>query len=170
MIAPPYCVSGHIMPSMISLLSATKTETNMAIRHCLLRCASGIAHYRTLKMVLRSVIFSTSKSGKIVHNYISNVHLKHTWIFWDVLFVAQIFLKDMACYTGNCDARSSKMSLKSKYMIFVFLWHFLSGYCLGFNLVKPPQRLGNWFQRYKELKDWTNDKKRKNYRLCLAVP
>ena len=57
---------------------------------------------------------------------------------------------------------SSKMSLKSKNMIFVFLaWHFLSGYCFGFNLVKTPQRLGNWFQRYKQLKDWTNNKKQK---------
>ena len=43
------------------------------------------------------------------------------------------------------------MSLKSKNMIFGF-WHFLVGYCLGFNLVKTPQRLGNWFQRYKQLK------------------
>ena len=40
-----------------------------------------------------------------------------------------------------------------------FFWHFLLGYCLGFNLVKIPQRLGNWFQRYKQLKDWTNNKK-----------
>ena len=47
-----------------------------------------------------------------------------------------------------------------KYDFFVFcffLWYFLSGYCLGFNLVKTPQRLGNWFQRYKQLKDWTNN-------------
>ena len=51
--------------------------------------------------------------------------------------------------------RSSKMSLKSKNIIcFGFFWHFLLGYCLGFyNLVKTPQRLGNWFQRYKQLKD-----------------
>ena len=38
--------------------------------------------------------------------------------------------------------QSSKMSLKSKNMIFVF-WHFLLGYCLGFNLLKTPQRLDN---------------------------
>ena len=57
--------------------------------------------------------------------------------------------------------RSSKMSLKSQTMIFCFFWHFLLGYCLGFNLVKIPQRWGNWFQRYKQLKDWTNNKKQK---------
>ena len=43
---------------------------------------------------------------------------------------------------------------------FVF-WHFLLGYWLGFNLVKTPQKLGNRFQRYKQLKDWTNNKKQK---------
>ena len=64
--------------------------------------------------------------------------------------------------------RSTKMSLKSKYMIFFVLfvclfvfWHFLIGHCLGFNLVKPTQRLGNRFQKYKQLKDWTNNKKQK---------
>ena len=36
-------------------------------------------------------------------------------------------------------------------------WHFL----LSFNLVKTPQRLDNWFQRYKQLKDWTNNMKQK---------
>ena len=56
--------------------------------------------------------------------------------------------------------RSSKMSLKSKIWL-LFFWHFLLEYCLGFNLVKTPQRLGNWFQRYKQLKDWTNNKKQK---------
>ena len=44
---------------------------------------------------------------------------------------------------------------------FLFFWHFLLGYCLGFNLVETPQRLDNWFQRYKQLKDWTNNKKQK---------
>ena len=44
---------------------------------------------------------------------------------------------------------------------FLFLWQFLLGYCLGFNLGKTPQRLANWFQRYKWLKDWTNSKKQK---------
>ena len=27
--------------------------------------------------------------------------------------------------------------------------------------MKTPQKLGNWFQRYKQLKDWTNNKKQK---------
>ena len=54
---------------------------------------------------------------------------------------------------------SSKTSLKSKNMIFFF--HFLLGYCFDFNLVKTSQRLGNLFQRYKQLKDWTNNKKQK---------
>ena len=41
-----------------------------------------------------------------------------------------------------------------------FFWHFLLGYCLDLNLVKTPQ-LGKWFQRNKQLKDWTNNKKQK---------
>ena len=44
---------------------------------------------------------------------------------------------------------------------FLVFRHFLLCYCLGFNSVKTPQRLGNWFQRYKQLKDWTNNKKQK---------
>ena len=58
--------------------------------------------------------------------------------------------------------RSCKMSLKPKLKIwFLVFWHCLLGYCLGFNLVKTPQKLGNCFQRYKQLKDWTNNKKQK---------
>ena len=45
-------------------------------------------------------------------------------------------------------------------MIFDFL-AFSIRVCLGFNLVKTPQRLDNWFQRHKQLKDWTNNKKQK---------
>ena len=66
---------------------------------------------------------------------------------------------------------SSKISVKLKNMIFVFVFvlfcffflHVLLvlGYCLGFHLVKTPQRLGNWFQRCKQLKDWTNNRKQK---------
>ena len=37
-------------------------------RPCLLRRASAIAHHRTPEIVLRSVIFSTPESGKIIHN------------------------------------------------------------------------------------------------------
>ena len=44
---------------------------------------------------------------------------------------------------------------------FLVCWHFLLGCCLGFNLVKTPQMLGTWFQRYKQMKDWTNNKKQK---------
>ena len=44
--------------------------TSSCIRPCLLRCASATAHHHTPKIVLRSVIFSTPKSGKIIHNYI----------------------------------------------------------------------------------------------------
>ena len=36
--------------------------------YILLRHVSAIAHLRTPKMVLRSVIFSTHKSDKIIHN------------------------------------------------------------------------------------------------------
>ena len=50
---------------------------------------------------------------------------------------------------------------------FLVLWHFLLGYCLGFNLVKTPQRLGSWFQWYKQLKDWTNSKQGHNRKIFL---
>ena len=56
-----------------------------------------------------------------------------------------------------CDAIKQNESEVEKYDF----CHFLLGYYLGFNLVKTPQRLGNWFQRYKQLKDWTNNKKQK---------
>ena len=69
--------------------------TEMHTRPCLLRCAS--AHHNTPKRVLRSVIFSTPKSGKIMYSLIQNAHLHHTWMSWEVLFVAeQAFLKDKA--------------------------------------------------------------------------
>ena len=44
---------------------------------------------------------------------------------------------------------------------FLVFWHFLLGHYLGFNLVKTPQRLGNWFQSYKQLTNWINNKKQK---------
>ena len=44
-----------------TVMQATKCRKN---RPCFLRCASTIAHHHTPKMVLRSVIFSTPKSGK----------------------------------------------------------------------------------------------------------
>ena len=44
----------------------------------------------------------------------------------------------------------------------LFFWQFLLVHWLGFNLVKTPLRLdNNWFQRYKQSKDWTNNKKLK---------
>ena len=46
------------------------------IRPCLLRRASGIAHHHTPKMVLRSVIFSTPKSGKKYSMYTIKVHTR----------------------------------------------------------------------------------------------
>ena len=57
--------------------------------------------------------------------------------------------------------RSSKMSLKSKNMTFSFLT-FVIRVFLGFDLVKTPWRMGNWFQRYKHMKDFTNSKKQRN--------
>ena len=67
-------------------------------RPCLLRGGSAIAHHQTPKMVWRDAIFSTPKSGKIVHNY------KCTPIIADlnilkVLFLAQqAVLKEKACH------------------------------------------------------------------------
>ena len=57
-----------------------------------------------------------------------------------------------------CD--QAKWVWSRKVWILVF-WNFLLGYCLGVNFVKTSQRLGNWFQRYKQLKDWTSNKKQK---------
>ena len=60
-----------------------------------------IAHHHTPRMVLRSAIFNTPKSGKIIHNWIQIAHLQHTWISWEVLFVArQAFFKEKACIYG----------------------------------------------------------------------
>ena len=44
-----------------------------------------IAHHSTPKMIFRSVIFSTPRSGKFIHNYIWIAHLEHTWISWEVI-------------------------------------------------------------------------------------
>ena len=50
-----------------------------------------------------------------------------------------------------CEVIEQNESEVEKYD-FCFL-AFLLGYCSGFNLVKTPQRLGNWFQKYKQLKN-----------------
>ena len=53
-------------------------------------------------MVL-SAIFSTPRSFRIIHYYIQNAHLQHTWISWEVLFVAQqAFFKDKAWNYISC--------------------------------------------------------------------
>ena len=44
---------------------------------CLLRDASAISHHHTTRMTLKSVIFCTPKSGKIIHIYIQNTHQKY---------------------------------------------------------------------------------------------
>ena len=46
-------------------------------------------------------------------------------------------------------------------MILCFVGILLLGYCLGLNLMKTSQRLGNWLWKYKQLKDWTNNNKQK---------
>ena len=61
-----------------------------------------------------------------------------------------------------CDKAKWVWSQKIWFLVFL---HFLLGYCLGFNLVKTPQRLGIWFQRYKQLKDWTNSKQGRNRKI-----
>ena len=42
-------------------------------------------------------------------------------------------------------------------------------YYLSFNLVKPPWGLGNSFSRYSILSDYKNNRKQRNYLLCLTV-
>ena len=87
------------------------------------------------------------------------------WVKW--VFGIILWSKISALY--NCDAIKQNESEVKKiwffFLFFCFVLFFLQlllGYnCLGFNLVKTPQRLGNWFQRYKQLKDWTNNKKQK---------
>ena len=62
-----------------------------------MRRASAMAHHCTPKMVLRSVIFSTRNSDKIIYNWIQSAHLQHIWVSTEVVFVAQqAFLKDKA--------------------------------------------------------------------------
>ena len=65
------------------------------------------------------------------------------------------FDKHCVGHGSICDAIKQNESEVEKidFFFLLFFWHFLLGYCLGFNLVKPPQRFGNWFQRYKRLKD-----------------
>ena len=63
---------------------------------------------------------------------------------------------------------SSKMSVKSKNFICFFVCVFI-GYNFSFNLVKTPWRLGNWFSRYSILGDCKNNKKQRNYLLCLVI-
>ena len=46
-----------------------------------------------------------------------------------------------------CDVIKQNESEVEKYDFLFFFCHFLFGYCLGFSLLKTPQRLGNWFQR-----------------------
>ena len=53
--------------------------------------------------------------------------------------------------------------------IIVFFLHFLLEYYLSFTLVKTPWRLGNWFLSYSILSDCKNNRKQRNYLLCLAV-
>ena len=67
-----------------------------------------------------------------------------------------LYTKKLPCYIKNSTTKFVMQSSMSKNMIFFFIF-----YCLCFNLKKFPQRLGNWFQRYKQLKDWTNNKKQK---------
>ena len=58
-------------------LTLCRRSSNTSRRPCLLRCVSVIAHHPTPKMVLRSMIFGTPESGKILHNYIQNTHLQY---------------------------------------------------------------------------------------------
>ena len=48
---------------------------------------------------------------------------------------------------------------------FLALWHFLLGYCLGFNLVKTQHR--DWAIGSKDTNSWTNNEKQK--KLSVAV-
>ena len=67
----------------LMLQSINVHEQDAGLCPCLLRRTSVIAHHYTAKMVLRSAIFSTPKSGKIICSWIQNTHLQqqHLRIF-----------------------------------------------------------------------------------------
>ena len=65
-----------------------------------------------------------------------------------------------------CD--QAKWVWSRKFLFSVFC-HFLLGYYLSFNLMKTPWRLGNWFLRNSIFGDCKNNKKQRNYLLCLAI-
>ena len=61
-----YLKNNFLLFNIINPICITLYQTSC--RHCLLRRASAIAHDHTPKIVLRSAIFSTPKSGKIKQN------------------------------------------------------------------------------------------------------
>ena len=78
-------------------------------------------------------------------------------ILWEQVWIEAIY-QLLLPYKFICDAIKQNESEVEKYDFYkLAFWHFLLGYCLGFNLLKTPQRLGNWFQRHKLLMDLTNN-------------
>ena len=64
-----YSSGRHIVSHMEGDLCTSKLcKLPLQSRPCLLKCANAIAHYHTPRMALRSAIFSTPKSGKIINN------------------------------------------------------------------------------------------------------
>ena len=87
-------------------------------------------------VIFQSLSYSVYDLKLTVMSMQSHSHCVYRRVYSTVAYVEQ---------NMKCDA-SSKMSLQSKSMIFFWgggFWHFLLGYCLDFNLVKIPQRLGN---------------------------
>ena len=94
---------------------------------------------------------------------------EHSLLIWPVLTfdpleghpppkLASVLWPCLAATEHICDAINQNDSEVEKYDF----WFFgISYHFFGFNLVKTPQRLGNWFQRYKQLKDWINNTKQK---------
>ena len=59
----------HILQKSVGFIVGTDIYAILqSLRPCLLRRESAIAHHYTPKMALKSVIFSTPKFSKVVHN------------------------------------------------------------------------------------------------------
>ena len=82
---------------------------------------------------------------------------------------AIILFKLVAIYMWCARAKWVGIFIFVLFSFCLIFWHFLLGYYLSFALVKTPWWLGNWFLRNSILSECKNNKKQRNYLICLAV-
>ena len=115
------------------------TPTN---RPCLLRHASVIAHYHTPKMVSRSEIFRTPKSGKVMHLYKYKMHTHNTPEYLEKCSTEGI-LKRQGLHQRKieCSPLSFGSMLKVSvilYIYFFFVTLFQISFENKFTMMTPP--------------------------------